>query len=125
MSHGDRGDSFARVYRAVREIPSGCVATYGDISRDAFGHPRAARTVGWALRALPDDLAESVPWWRVVNAAGRISTGRPGGASQEGDTAPTGRAPPCVSEQQRRLEDEGVAFDESGALDLDAHRWRG
>ncbi len=61
---------YRRIYRVVRHIPKGRVATYGVVARLA-GRPGAARTVGWALAALPDD--GDVPWWRVVNAAGRIS----------------------------------------------------
>jgi methylated-DNA-protein-cysteine methyltransferase-like protein len=61
---------YRRIYRVVRHIPKGRVATYGVIARLA-GRPGAARTVGWALSALPDDA--DVPWWRVLNAAGRIS----------------------------------------------------
>ena len=61
---------YHRIYRIVRHIPRGRVATYGLVARLA-GRPGAARTVGWALSALPDD--SDVPWWRVINAAGRIS----------------------------------------------------
>ena len=61
---------YHRIYRVVRHIPKGRVATYGLVARLA-GRPGAARTVGWALSALPDDT--DVPWWRVLNAAGRIS----------------------------------------------------
>jgi len=61
---------YRRIYRVVRHIPKGRVATYGVVARLA-GRPGAARTVGWALSALPDE--GDVPWWRVVNAAGRIS----------------------------------------------------
>lgn len=61
---------YRRIYRMVQRIPKGRVATYGVIARLA-GRPGAARTVGWALSALPDDA--DVPWWRVLNASGRIS----------------------------------------------------
>ena len=61
---------YHRIYRIVRHIPRGRVATYGLVARLA-GRPGAARTVGWALSALPED--SDVPWWRVINAAGRIS----------------------------------------------------
>jgi methylated-DNA-protein-cysteine methyltransferase-like protein len=61
---------YRRIYRVVSRIPAGRVATYGVVARMA-GRPGTARTVGWALSALP---AESdVPWWRVINAAGRVS----------------------------------------------------
>jgi len=67
------GDGFfAAVYQAVRAIPRGRVATYGQVAR-ALGLPRGARAVGWALRVLPATLATRVPWHRVVSAGGRIA----------------------------------------------------
>ncbi len=58
----------ARVFSAVRKIPPGRVATYGDIARLA-GRPRAARAVGNIMRACsrPD-----VPCHRVIAAGGRV-----------------------------------------------------
>ena len=41
--------TFDKVYAAVRLIPRGSVATYGQIAR-VLGAPRAARQVGWAMR---------------------------------------------------------------------------
>src|SRR6185436_17489151 len=61
---------YHRIYRVVKHIPKGRVATYGVVARLA-GRPGAARTVGWALSALPHDTDK--PWWRVINSAGRIS----------------------------------------------------
>ena len=48
-------DFFQRVWDLVRQIPPGQVATYGQIA-EILGSPRAARTVGWALHALPEGL---------------------------------------------------------------------
>ena len=59
---------FERVYAAVREIPRGRVATYGQIAR-RIGSPRAARAVGYALGSVPSD----VPCHRVVNRQGGLS----------------------------------------------------
>jgi O-6-methylguanine DNA methyltransferase len=58
----------ARVLSAVRRIPPGRVATYGDVAAMA-GRPRAARAVGNIMRGCgrPD-----VPCHRVVAAAGRL-----------------------------------------------------
>jgi O-6-methylguanine DNA methyltransferase len=58
----------ARVLSAVRRIPPGRVATYGDIARLA-GRPRAARAVGNIMRGCkrPD-----VPCHRVIAAGGRL-----------------------------------------------------
>jgi len=61
---------FARIYAAVRAIPRGRVASYGEVARRA-GLRRGARTVGWALAALP--AGTTVPWWRVVRADGTIA----------------------------------------------------
>ena len=45
------------VYAAVRLIPRGRVATYGQIAL-LCGNPRASRAVGWALRRNPSPGAE-------------------------------------------------------------------
>ena len=96
---------FARVYDLVRAIPRGRVATYGQIAA-LLGSPRAARSVGWALQALPE--ATDVPWQRVVDAAGRIPTGCRGHAAYV---------------QAELLRREGVAFREDGMVCLERHRW--
>ena len=57
-----------RVLAAVRRIPPGRVATYGDIAALA-GRPRAARAVGTIMR---DCSARDVPCHRVIAAAGRL-----------------------------------------------------
>ena len=65
------GDSFAQqVYETVKKIPSGKVATYGQIAR-LSGHPGAARAVGNALHKNPDP--DHVPCFRVVNASGDLT----------------------------------------------------
>jgi len=58
----------ARVLAAVRSIPRGRVATYGDIA-DLVGAPRAARAVGNVMRGCGDP---SVPCHRVIASAGGI-----------------------------------------------------
>ncbi|MBE0593943.1 MAG: MGMT family protein [Gemmatimonadales bacterium] len=99
------GHAWDRIYAAVRRIPRGRVATYGQIARLA-GVPGHARQVGYALHALPD--GSSVPWHRVVNARGLVSP------RSAGD---------WMFEQQLRLEDEGVEFDALGRLALARYRW--
>lgn len=100
-------DAYARIYAAVRKIPRGRVATYGQIATLA-GLPGHARQVGYALHALTDDR---VPWHRVVNARGCISAraGEPGGSLL----------------QRMRLEQEGVEFDARGRIPLDRFRCKG
>ena len=93
------------VYRVVRRIPVGEVATYGQIAA-LSGMPRAARQVGWALSALAED--DDVPWHRVINAQGEIS--------------PRG-GPEIVDLQRSLLESEGVEFDRRDRVDLDRYCW--
>jgi methylated-DNA-protein-cysteine methyltransferase related protein len=95
-----------RILSVVRRIPPGRVLTYGDVAALAE-LPRHARLVGYALHALPAHTA--VPWHRVVNHRGGISTGR---AWPGGELA-----------QRHRLEAEGVAFDANGRLSLERYRW--
>ena len=95
---------FDRVYAVVKRIPRGRVATYGQVAA-VLEHPRAARTVGWALNGLPDRLARRVPWHRVINAEGRISN--------------TGN----YAEQLLRLKQEGITFDKTGRCDLRKYLW--
>lgn len=63
------------VYKIVKSIPRGKVVSYGQIAV-MLGKPRSARVVGWAMNALskkhPKEAAV-YPWWRVLNAQGRIS----------------------------------------------------
>lgn len=70
-----------RVLAVVRAIPRGRVATYGQVALLA-GAPRAARQVGGILHRSGD--RDDVPWHRVVNASGGISTHKVGaGTLQE------------------------------------------
>ena len=64
---------FQRVYKIVKRIPKGKVATYGQIAA-LCGSPRGARTVGWALHVIPEKRLKEIPWHRVINREGRIST---------------------------------------------------
>ena len=78
------------VYEAVKKIPEGNVATYGQIAEMA-GFPRAARAVGNALHRNPDET--NVPCHRVVNSDGRLARNFGFGGPEE---------------QRRRLMAEGV-----------------
>ena len=61
-------DFRAKVLAAVRRIPPGRVATYGDIAALA-GSPRAARAVGNIMRECRDP---GTPCHRVIAAGGAL-----------------------------------------------------
>ena len=63
-----RTDFSSRVLSAVRRIPAGRVATYGDIAA-AAGRPLASRAVGNVMRTC-EDL--SVPCHRVIGSDGSM-----------------------------------------------------
>ena len=48
------------------------MTTYGDIAETA-GYPKQSRLVGRILATTDQD--DDLPWWRVVNAAGRLVPG--------------------------------------------------
>ena len=89
----------AAVHDAVRRIPRGKVATYGQIAL-LLGRPRGGREVGWALSGCDDPR---VPCHRVVDRDGRL--------------APRFRA------QRARLRNEGVPF-VGTRVAVDRVRWR-
>jgi methylated-DNA-protein-cysteine methyltransferase related protein len=76
----------------IQSVPVGYVSSYGRIARMA-DQPRAARQVGWWLAGKHEDL----PWWRIVNQAGRLSIVHP-------------VASPAM--QAQLLRDEGVLIEE-------------
>lgn len=59
-----------RIYEAVKKIPRGKVATYGQVAEMA-GNKKMARAVGNALHKNPD--SEKIPCYRVVNAKGELA----------------------------------------------------
>ncbi len=95
----------------VRSIPRGRVATYGQIA--AFcGSPRGARMVGWALHVLKEDRLREIPWHRVINRQGMIST------TCEEHTREL---------QKRVLEHEGIKVAERSStywIDLQKYLWQ-
>ena len=99
-----------RILAAVRAIPRGQVAGYGEVARRA-GLPGRARL---AARVLAENDDPTLPWHRVLRADGRIAF-------------PAGSA--GFREQARRLHAEGVAVAHgrvrrpSAPLDLDAAVW--
>lgn len=59
-----------RIYEAVKKIPRGKVATYGQVAALA-GDRKMARAVGNALHRNPDP--DTIPCYRVVNAKGKLA----------------------------------------------------
>lgn len=98
--------TYEEIYAAVRQIPYGQVATYGQIARLVGGI--SAQMVGFALAALPRD--NDVPWQRVINARGRISPHGFGYGS---------------AMQEALLREEGVEFRLDGSIDLNRYGWIG
>lgn len=98
-----RTSAWEEVYRIVRRIPRGHVMSYGQIA-DLLRRPLSARAVGWAMNQCPGD----VPWQRVVNAAGGISTEHL-------------HEPPDL--QRRLLESEGIRFGANGTLPMARYRF--
>jgi len=90
-----------QVLHAVRRIPRGRVATYGDVAAMA-GRPRAWRAVGTIMRTC---RSHSVPCHRVVGAGGRL-----GGYSDQ-------------LLKRRLLRDEGVIAGPSTIRQFAAVRW--
>jgi methylated-DNA-protein-cysteine methyltransferase related protein len=96
---------YERIYDAVRQIPRGKVATYGQIAK--IVDRCTPRMVGYAMAALRGRT--DVPWQRVINAKGEIST-RSGGDG--------------AVRQRRLLEKEGICFDRGDRVDFKKYRWR-
>jgi len=99
-----------RILAAVRQVPAGHTASYGQIARRA-GYPRCARLVARLLA----DSEEALPWHRIVRADGRIAF-------------PPGS--PAFDEQVARLRGEGVVVsggrvrqDDGAEAWLDAMLW--
>jgi methylated-DNA-protein-cysteine methyltransferase related protein len=76
------------IRRIIASIPTGKVATYGQVA-EAAGYPHYHRQVAQVLRKYGDAL----PWHRVLGAGGQIKTGHG-----------------SALEQRFRLEMEGVFF---------------
>ena len=81
----DDGVPFEEAAAAVlHALEAGDVVTYGEVALEA-GYPGRSRAVGRLL----SQSGGAYPWWRVVNAAGRLVPGH-------------------EVEQERRLADEGI-----------------
>ena len=100
------------IFAIVRQVPRGRVATYGQVARIAGRC--SAQMVGFALASLASSSErqnfEEVPWQRIINAKGKVS---PHGFGMGGFI------------QRQLLEEEGVAFDSEGVIDLERFGWNG
>ncbi|MGD0338215.1 MAG: MGMT family protein [Bacteroidota bacterium] len=92
------------IWSVIRRIPKGRVSTYGRVA-DICGLIGQSRLVGYALHALPRDT--KVPWYRVINAQGRISFPERSEAYRV---------------QKRFLESERITF-KQGKIDLTRFGW--
>ena len=98
---------FEKIYKLVLRIPRGRVMTYGQIAR-LLEERYSPRLVGWAMHATPHD-ERNIPWHRVINSRGTISTGRV-----------------IIAEPDRQrlmLEAEGIVFDDRGHCELNVYQW--
>jgi len=93
------------IYTIIASIPSGCVASYGQVAALA-GYPNNARLVGRLLKEMPKDSA--IPWHRVVNSQGKISFAQ--GSAQ-------------YQTQREKLLSEGVTFNNQ-RINMAKHRWQ-
>lgn len=92
------------VYKLVKQIPRGRVATYGQIAK-ALKLPGGARSAGRAMAACPS--GEGVPWHRVVGAGGRLLIREPNAGLQ-----------------RKLLESEGLQLAEKRILNFKLLQWR-
>src|SRR5262245_29508935 len=95
---------YERIYQVIEQVPYGSVATYGDIAA-IVGGGCDARTVGYALNEIPSEREGSVPWQRIINREGGIST--------------------RGLRQRQLLESEGVEFDARDHVIMARFRWGG
>jgi methylated-DNA-protein-cysteine methyltransferase-like protein len=79
--------------------------SYGQVAA-YLGLPRAARQVGWALRQMNDEV---LPWWRVINNAGKITI--------------KGNMFADANMQRDFLRREGIEVREDYSLDMKKYRY--
>lgn len=94
---------YSEIYEAVKRIPKGKVATYGQIAA-AVGNPRLSRVAGYALHVNP--TPGEIPCHRVVNRFGKTAPAFAFGGE---------------GVQRAMLLEEGVHFNESGCVDLSVY----
>lgn len=100
--------TYEAIYQVVRLIPTGKVATYGQIA-DLAGLSGQARLVGYALYRVDMEHSD-IPWQRVINAKGEVSH------------SPFRRGSDYA--QRSLLEAEGIQFNAHDKIDLHQYLWR-
>lgn len=100
--------TYDEIYKTVRQIPPGKVATYGQIA-DLAGIYGKARLVGYAMFQV-DTASDDIPWHRVINAKGEISYSN----LREG----------ADHLQKDLLEQEGIEFNSAGKINLKQFQWQ-
>lgn len=86
-----------QIWQLAREIPPGCVISYGALGKRC-DPPISGYICGRIMALVIDD----VPWWRVVGKDGKLPIGK--------------RGPRHAARQRELLREEGVEFDEDGAI---------
>lgn len=98
-------DFSLKVIKAIKSIPKGKVATYGQIARIA-GKAHAARGVSWILHSCSKSY--KLPWQRVLNSKGEISFPR---------------LTPNFVRQKNLLKNEGVIFSDRDKINMTKFQW--
>jgi len=97
-------NTFEKIYDAVKKIPRGKVASYGQVAALA-GNKRWARVVGYALHVNPDP--KEIPCHRVVTKDGNVSRAFAFGGENR---------------QKELLLAEGVAFEDEHVV-MEKYQW--
>jgi len=98
-----RPSAWRPIYELVKQVPRGCVVTYGQLAK-RLRLRGGARVAGYAMAATP--RGSGVPWHRVVAAGGRLAIREP-----------------ISSLQRKLLESEGVTF-RGLRVDMARHAWK-
>lgn len=112
MEHKEESRFKQKIIEICKMIPHGKVVSYGQVALMA-GVPKAAQAVGQVLRQLEDTPIKSkhnLPWWRVVNNAGRVSI--------------KGTKYHNAVTQKALLVKENIEVKKDLTFDIEEYRWR-
>jgi len=85
------------VFSFLKTIPMGMVATYSLVAKEVG--LKSPRNIGWILKQ--NNTPDIIPCYKVVRSNGKLAEGYKFGGKEE---------------QQRRLENEGIRFNEKGKI---------